>query len=187
MGRLVRASMVSIDGFYEDADGTIEWGMPEPELHSFANEKVGDLAAIVMGRRLYEVMVPYWHETLESGEGDEIGLEFARLWDRLPKYVASRTLTEVHESCRLIEGDAIEAILDLKRETEGDIEVGGGILSAQLDALGEIDVYNVWTLPVRIGGGKHYFPAGRSVETFELTDLRRFPEGGVALEYTLRR
>lgn len=186
MGRLVRACVVSADGYYEDAEGTIEWSLPEPELHRHANQSVGNLAGIVMGRGLYEMMVPYWHDLLETGEGDEIGQEFARGWAELPKYVASRTLTEVHESCQLIEGDAIEQILELKRSTEGDIEVGGGLLADQLDAIDEIEVYKLWVTPVVIGGGKPVFPAVPRRRELELTDLKRFPEGSVALEYTLK-
>lgn len=187
MGRLVRAGVVSLDGYYEDAEGTIEWSVPEPELHQYANDMVGQLDGIVMGRRLYEAMVPYWHDVLAAGDDDEISMDFARKWEKIPKYVASRTLTEVHETCTLLEGDAIEAILELKRTTDGEIEVGGGLLSDQLDAIGEIDVYRPWFTPTTIGGGKPFFPSGRKIEELELTDLKRFPEGTLALEYTVRR
>jgi len=186
MGRLIRAGVVSLDGYYEDSDGTIDWSLPEPELHRYANEMVGELDGIVMGRRLYEAMVPYWHDVLRSGDDDEIAMDFARIWDRIPKYVASRTLTEVHETCTLLRADAIEAVLELKRSTDGDIEIGGGILSEQLDEIGEIDVYRPWLTPVAIGGGKPFFPAGRRKEDLELTDLKRFPRGSVVLEYTVR-
>lgn len=187
MGRLVRAGVVSLDGFYEDSNGSIDWSLPEPELHAFANRMVAGLDGVVMGRRLYESMVPFWHDLLRSGKASGVEAEFARIWEQIPKYVASRTLTEVHESCRLIEGDAIAAILELKRSTEGDIEVGGGILSAQLDEIGEIDVYRPWITPVTIGGGKPFFTSGYSRDNLELTDLRRLPEGTVILEYTVVR
>ena len=186
MGRLIRAGVVSLDGYYEDAEGTINWSEPEPDLHQFANDVVGELDGIVMGRRLYEMMVPYWHDVLVSGDDEEIAMDFARKWESIPKYVASRTLTEVHETCTLIEGDAIEAILELKRSTDGDIEVGGCILSDQLDAIGEIDAYRAWISPVTIGGGKPFFPVGRTRE-LELVDVRQFPQGSVALEYTVKR
>lgn len=185
MGRLVRAGIVSLDGFYEDSAGSIEWSLPEPELHAFANRMVAELDGIIMGRRLYEAMVPYWHDLLNSGTASGIELEFARIWDQLPKYVASRTLTEVHESCTLIEGDAIEPILALKRSSDGDLEVGGGILSAQLDAIGEIDVYRPWIVPVTLGGGKPFFPSGQAGRNLELTDLRRLPKDTLILEYTV--
>lgn len=188
MGRLIYGSMsVTLDGFYADADGGIAWTVPEDEVHKRSNQQVEEHAAIVMGRGLYEIMVPYWYDLLKSGEGDQIGQEFARVWDRLPKFVASRTLNEVHDTCQLIEGDAIEWIARKKDETDGDIEVSGIDLASQVEAAGLIDVYRLNVLPVLLGSGKPFFREGRDQRNLELTDLQRFPGGTVALEYTVRR
>lgn len=188
MGRLIYGSMsVTLDGYFADPDGGIGWGVPEAEVHRLSNQQVRDHAAIVMGRGLYEMMVPYWHELLQSGDGGEIEQEFAEVWDEIPKYVASRTLTGVHESCELIEGDAIEWIARKKEETEGDIEVSGIDLASQVEEAGLIDVYRLNLLPVLLGDGKPYFPRGRDQRDLELTDLQRFAGGTVALEYTVKR
>ncbi|MCB0870870.1 MAG: dihydrofolate reductase family protein [Solirubrobacterales bacterium] len=187
MGRLVYGSMsVSLDGFFAKADGGIDWSVPEDEVHRLSNQQVREHAAIVMGRGLYEMMVPYWHDLLESGEGDEISQDFAEAWDELPKFVASRTLTEVHGSCELIEGDAIEWIARKKESTEGDIEVSGIDLASQVEAAGLIDVYRLNVLPVILGGGKPFFREFGTRHDLELTDLQRFAGGTLALEYTVR-
>jgi dihydrofolate reductase len=187
MGRLIYGSMsVTLDGFFADEDGGIGWTMPEDEVHRASNRQTRDLAAIVMGRGLYEMMVPYWYDLLKSGEGDDIGQEFAEAWDRLPKFVASRTLTEVHETCELIEGDAIEWIARKKEETDGDIEVSGIDLASQVEAAGLIDVYRLNLLPVVLGGGTPYFRNDGTRRDLELTDLHRFPGGTVSLEYTVK-
>lgn len=188
MGRLIYGSMsVSLDGFYESPDTGIDWTVPEDEVHRLANQQVKDHAAIVMGRGLYEVMVPYWHDLLDTGEGGEIEQEFARVWDEIPKFVASRTLTDVHQTCELIEGDAIEWIARKKDETDGDIEISGIDLASQVEAAGLIDIYRFNVLPVMLGAGKPFFREDRTRRDLELTDLRRFPGGTVALEYTVKR
>ena len=188
MGRLIYGSMsITLDGYFADADGGIGWTVPEDEVHRLANRQVKEHAAIVMGRRLYEMMVPYWHDVLKSGEGGEIEQEFARVWDEIPKFVASRTLDGVHETCELIEGDAIDWIARKKLETEGDIEVSGIDLAAQVEAAGLIDDYRFNLLPVVLGGGKPFFRDDLVQRDLELTDLRRFPAGTVALEYTVKR
>src|SRR5688572_8022499 len=104
MGRLVYGSMsVTLDGFFADAEGGIGWAPPpEDDVHRLSNQQVREHAAIVMGRGLYEMMIPYWYDLLKSGEGGEIEQEFAGVWDEIPKFVASRSLTEVHETCELI-------------------------------------------------------------------------------------
>lgn len=187
MGRLIYGSMsVSLDGFFTDPAGGIGWTVPEDDVHRLSNQQASQHAAIVMGRGLYEVMVPYWHSLLESGEGDEVGLEFARIWDELPKFVASRTLTEVHETCELIEGDAIEWLARMKRETDGDIEVSGIDLASQAEAAGLIDLYRLRLVPVLLGGGRSFFRPGQTRDDLELTDFKSFPGGTIALEYTRR-
>jgi dihydrofolate reductase len=178
---------VTLDGFFADEDGGIGWTMPEPEVHRLSNQQVREHAAIVMGRGLYEMMVPFWFDLRKSGDGGEIEQEFAEVWDEIPKYVASRTLTEVHETCELIEGDAIEWIARLKEETDGDIEVSGIDLASQVEAAGLIDVYRLNLLPVVLGGGTPYFRDDGIQRDLELTDLQRFPGGTVALEYTVKR
>lgn len=188
MGRLIYGSMsVTLDGFFADTDGGIGWTVPEDEVHRLSNRQVRDHAAIVMGRGLYEIMVPYWHDLLKSGEDGEIAREFAQIWDETPKFVASRTLTEVHETCALIEGDAIEWIGRKKEVTDGDIEVSGIDLASQVEAAGLIDVYRLNLLPVTLGSGKPFFRDCRGQRDLELTDLQRFPGGTVALEYTVKR
>ncbi|MFT3901422.1 MAG: dihydrofolate reductase family protein [Gordonia sp. (in: high G+C Gram-positive bacteria)] len=187
MARLIYASMtVSLDGFFEDADGGIGWSTPEDELHRASNEQVASLAAIVMGRRLYDVMVPYWHDLLTDPAAPEVEREFAQVWDRLPKYVASRTLTDVHPSCELIVGDAIEWIAQRKADTDGDIEVSGVDLAAQVEAAGLIDAYRFNVAPVLLGAGNPLFRPGTRRD-LELTETRRFPGGTVALEYAVRQ
>jgi len=178
---------VTLDGYCSDVNGGIGWTVPEPEVHQLSNQQVREHVAIVMGRGLYEMMVPYWHDLLATGEGGEIEQEFAQVWAEIPKYVASRTLTEVHESCELIQGDAIEWIARMKEETDGDIEVSGIDLASQVEAAGLIDVYRLNLLPVLLGDGKPYFSKGLDQRNLELTDLQRFPGGTVALEYTVRR
>jgi dihydrofolate reductase len=178
---------VTLDGYFADADGGIGWTVPEDEVHRLANQQVKEHAAIVMGRGLYEMMVPYWYDLLKSGDGGEIEQEFAQVWDEIPKFVASRTLTEVHETCELIEGDAIEWIARKREETDGEIEVSGIDLASQVDAAGLIDVYRLNLLPVVLGGGKPFFRENQLRRDLELTDLQRFPGGTVALEYTVKR
>ncbi|MFT4199941.1 dihydrofolate reductase family protein [Gordonia sp. (in: high G+C Gram-positive bacteria)] len=188
MGRLVYASMtVSLDGFFTDADGGIGWSAPDDELHRRSNEQVAELAAIVMGRRLYDVMVPYWHDLLTDDSAPDVEREFARVWAALPKFVASRTLSEVHPSCELIEGDAVEWIARMKAETDGDIEISGVDLAAQVEEAGLIDVYRLNVAPVLLGSGRPLFHDRPTPRDLELTDVRRFPGGTVALEYSVKQ
>ena len=101
---------VSLDGYVAGPNGEIDWSAPDPGLHQFHNDQTRELDAHLCGRRLYEEMV-YW-ETAE--QGDEVELEFARIWQALPKIVFSTTLTSVEGNARLATGGLAEEVADLE-------------------------------------------------------------------------
>ena len=84
-GRSVIYSIgVSLDGFIAGPDGDIGWSAPDEELHRFHNQQTRELGAHLFGRRLYELMV-YWETADADPAAGEIEVEFARLWQALPK------------------------------------------------------------------------------------------------------
>ena len=50
---------VSVDGFINDREGGFAWGVPSPEQFAFHTEQVGGLGGVILGRRLYETMLPW--------------------------------------------------------------------------------------------------------------------------------
>ena len=50
MRRLIYSANISIDGYMEDADGSLDWGEPDEEIHRFWNQWVRDAGAELMGR-----------------------------------------------------------------------------------------------------------------------------------------
>src|SRR5690349_22425268 len=113
MRRVVYSMSVSLDGYIADANGEINWTMPDEELHRFHNERVREAGTQLLGRRLYETML-YWETVEENPSAGEIELEFGRIWRALPKVVFSRTLTEVEGNARLVKEGAVEEVTRLK-------------------------------------------------------------------------
>src|ERR1700742_3567339 len=97
MLKLIYAMGVSLDGFIAGPGGEIDWSVPDEELHRFHNEQSRELGVHLCGRRLYETMLPW--ESFESGP--EPMLDFARIWQALPKVVVSTTLSSVEGNARL--------------------------------------------------------------------------------------
>src|SRR5436190_1640313 len=94
MRKLIYSMSVSLDGFIAGPDGEIDWGAPDEELHRFHNQQVREIGAHLLGRRLYEVMV-YWETADQNPSAADYELEFARIWQNLPKIVFSKTLEKV--------------------------------------------------------------------------------------------
>ena len=176
---------VSLDGFIAGPDGGIEWSAPDAELHRFHNERVRELGVHLLGRRLYETML-YWETAEEQGSLSEPALEFARIWKPLPKVVFSRTLKEVEGNARLVRDGAVEEAARLKEESTQDLAVGGAGLAAALIEAGLVDEYQLFVIPVILGGGTPFFPALKEPIDLELVESRNFDSPALYLRYRLR-
>ena len=161
MRKVIYSMSVSLDGFIAGPAGEINWTGPDDELHRFHNDRVRRQSAPgLLGRRLYEAML-YWEDDAERDPAaTETTLDFARIWQPLPKIVFSRTLTQVRGThTRLAQGTPAEELERLKAEPgEGDIGVGGAGLAAALIAAGLVDDFHLFVAPVVLGAGTRYFP-----------------------------
>jgi dihydrofolate reductase len=114
--------MQSLDGYVAGVAGGPELPPPGIELHRYFNDYVRDVAGILYGRKMYEVM-RYWDD--DRAEWDAVEHEFAAAWRAQPKWVASRSLKSVGANATLV-GDDLEAFVRrLKAEVEGEIDFAG--------------------------------------------------------------
>ena len=123
--------------------------------------------AYVFGRRTWQVSAEAWPQ--RQGEDP-----FADKLNSVPKYVASRTLSEDdltlwNNSHLLSPDDALGAIKELKEREGGDLSCyGSANLAAQLIANDLVDELNLMTEPVILGGGKRLFPEDGVLRGLEL-------------------
>jgi len=186
MRKLIYSIGVSLDGFIAGPDGEIDWGAPDEELHRFHNEQTRELGAHLCGRRLYEVML-YWETAHEDPSLPETELEFARIWQDLPKIVFSKTLAEVEGNARLATDVVAEEVVKLKEQPGKDLAVGGAGLAGTLIELGLVDEFRLFVSPVVLGGGTPYFPAVGERIDLELVETRTFGSRVVYLRYAAAR
>ena len=180
MGTVNYAMSISLDGYIEDPTGGIAFSEPDEEVHRFANQQARETAAFLFGRGLYDVMEEYWTSP-ERADGHDVEAEFAREYVATPRIVFSDSLESVAPGCRLVRrADAIDEVVRLKKETDGELAVGGAGLAASL--LDLIDEFRVTVVPAFSGGGKPYFPLGADLR-LRLMEQRTFGNGTVYLRY----
>jgi dihydrofolate reductase len=186
MRRVTYSMSISADGYIVGPDGDFDWGMSD-EVFRFWIDEIQEVGVHLLGRRLYETML-YWETAERDGSLVAAELEWAGLWNPLPKVVFSTTLSAVEGNARLATGGLAEEIERLRTEPgEGDIAIGGATLAAEAAALGLIDEYRALVYPVLVGGGIPYFPHRERRVDLELVETRTFGSRVVYLRYRVAR
>ncbi|MGH2752291.1 MAG: dihydrofolate reductase family protein [Actinomycetota bacterium] len=166
MGSLLVVEFVTLDGVMqglgspdEDRDGGFEhggWSAPYQDETQFASatESLSSTSAYLFGRRTYEKMVEFW-------PNQPVDNPMAAHLNAAPKYVASRTLTDLTwHNAQLLRGDLTTAVTALKDALDGNIVVlGSGVLVEQLIACDLVDGYRLFLHPLLLGTGKRLFRA----------------------------
>lgn len=186
MGRLIYSMMVSLDGYIETADHSLDWVIPDEELHTFINNQVRDQGGSLYGRRLYELMAGFWPTADEDPAAPPYIVDFSRIWKAMPKIVFSTTLDAVSWNSRLVREDIAGEIARAKAQSEKDLDIGGPTLAATAIRHGLVDEYGLFVHPVVLGGGTPFFPAEMNRVDLCLAETRTFASGVVYLRYLLR-
>jgi dihydrofolate reductase len=183
MSKVVYSMSVSLDGFIDSRDRTLDWVIVDEELHRFFNEEAREVGTFVYGRRLYELMVAYWPTAESDPTLPDYMADFARIWRDKPKLVFSKTLQSVEWNSRLAKGGLAEEIARLKADSVGEISIGGATLAAEAMSLDLIDEYRLTVNPVVLGGGTPFFPRLDSAIGLRLIESQTFGSGVVHLRY----
>jgi dihydrofolate reductase len=186
MAKLIYTAIASLDGYVADTDGNWDWSMPDAEVHAFVNERERALGTMLLGRRMYDVLVAWDDPAMLEDDSPEIR-EYAEVWLATDKVVYSRTLSEPRGPRTRIESDFDpEAVRTLKTEAERDIGIGGPELAALAMRAGLVDEIQLLLSPVIVGGGNRALPADVRLD-LELREERRFANGVIGLNYAVRK
>ena len=170
----------------EDPAGFPFGGWQAPLLDEVAGAQVGaayeGTDALLLGRRTYDIFAGYWPYQ-EGGEDDEI----ATLFNRIPKYVASRGAPDLSWAGSSQLGPDLPSAVREIRDRNEDIKVVGSLDLVQTLLREKLfDRLDLWVYPIVLGVGKKVFDEG-AVPT-NLTLLQppaAGPKGTVYLRYRL--
>ena len=134
---------------------------------------------LLLGRKTYDIWSNAWAVWDENAPGF-MG-EFTRRYNRVPKYVASRTLTELGwKNSELLGDDVPAAVQELREQPGGEIRVWGSAnLIRTLAEHNLVDEYRLLVYPVVLGTGKKLFPDGFASTKLALVDSFAFESGVV--------
>jgi dihydrofolate reductase len=181
---------MSLDGFVAGQKGENDWVFKSSDETSLAWSvaQVHDTSLIIMGRKSFEMMSPYW----PTATGP-----FAEPMNTIPKGVftkngfAGGNLPNAEKSAavdswnkaKVFDGDLTEEIKKLKGESGKPIvALGGGGFMQSLIATGLIDEYRLAIHPVILGSGVPLFQGLARVD-LKLVEAKSFPKGIVVHVY----
>ena len=168
----------------EDRRGGFEhggWAAPYSDdvMMQAAQEGMAKSESFLFGRLTYEKMRAAW-----SGQPDDN--PFANVLSNREKHVASRTLSEPLDwrGSTLLEGDAADAVAELKRQPGKDMVIlGSGDLIQSLMARDLIDEFVLLIHPLVLGEGRRLFLDGGPSGAFRLTKSTATTTGVVIVAY----
>lgn len=192
MGMLTVTEFLTLDGVAqapggrdEDLDRGFEhggWQMPllQRESGAVMFEQAATMDALLLGRRTYEIFASYWPSAPQE-------IPFTELLNRVPKHVASRTLTEplAWSGSTLLQGEVAESVARLKQQHD-DVQVIGSLdLVQSLLRHGLVDRLRLWLYPLVLGSGKRVFASGTVPAQLRLVTSRTHSGGILQLAYEL--
>ena len=182
MRTLVVFNHVSLDGYFVDRNGAMNWAhKQDAEWNAFAAENAGGGGELLFGRVTYEMMAGFW----PTPAAVQMMPTVAERMNSLPKVVFSRTLGRASwQNTRLMKGDLPTEVRRLKAEPGPGIAIlGSGSIVAQLAAEGLIDEYQIVLNAVALGRGRTLFDGVEKHLAMKLTKTRTFGNGNVLLSY----
>ena len=173
MGRLIVSAQRTMDSVMDHMEG---WFDPEGESEQDGIEELRAADALILGRETYEGLADFWPS--QTGA-------YAELVNPIPKYVASRTITEpLTWNSHLLSRDPADDVAALKARYAGSlISYGCGELANYLARRGLVDEVRFWLHPVVWGDGVRPFHAGELPIRMRLVSVTTFTSGVVRLSY----
>lgn len=194
MRKLIMKMSISVDGFVSDANDGKDWIFKtgDEESSAWSVEKIRQAGLIIMGRKSFETMAPYW----PTATGP-----FAVPMNEIPKALFTKkgfkgidpghTITAEQSpavaswaEARVFDGDLAEGIRELKAESGKPIvAIGGAGFMQNLIATGLIDEYHLAIHPVALGSGLPIFTGLKIPLYLKLDEVKVFPKGVIVQTY----
>ena len=175
MGIVIYDKSMSLDGYIagenmrveaglgDDGERLHDWAFKDPAGLEMIQSEVGNIGAVICGRRTYDMSIPHWGAEGPTGEA------------RVPLFVLSHGVPDhVPEGGVYTFIDGLETALARARETAGDknIAVMGADTGRQFIDAGVVDEISVHLVPVLFGSGTPLLDGGVAEHiTLEIVDV----------------
>jgi dihydrofolate reductase len=174
MNRVIVIEFVTLDGVVEDPDGSAGtsfggWAFRHgPEAVAGDKFKLGsrlDTGALLLGRGTWQLFSKLWPNRSD---------EFSTRMNTAPKWVASRTLTDVSAwtNSTVIGGELTDEVRRLRRERDV-IVIGSTSVVHTLMGHDLVDEYRLLVFPTVLGTGRRLFSSPGGAHDLRLVSVEQ--------------
>ena len=188
MGQLIVTEFVTLDGIAQAPGGPDEdaehgfgfggWQAPliEEQSGPAMFEKARGMDALLLDRKTYDIFAGDRPNAPEE-------IPFTGLLNRVPKYVASHTLSGPlsWNGATVLDGDVVDAVTEITARHDAVHVIGSLDLLQSLLAARLVDRLELWIYPVLVGTGKRVFEPGTLPTAFGVAEAVTYPNGTVSL------
>ncbi len=190
MGTLIATEFMTLDGVAQAPGGPDEdpqgefthggWQAPWMTMAAGAAvfRQAENMDALLLGRKTYDIFAGYWPTA-------PVEMPYTGLLNRVPKYVASCTLTSplAWDGAELLAGDLAQSIDEVKARHDEVHVIGSLDLLQSLLRLNLVDRLNLWQYPLLLGSGKRVFADGTVPAALDQTESVTHSNGVLQLTY----
>ena len=190
MRKLLMKMSMSLDGFVAGPNDEKDWVFKtgDEQSKAWGVEQTWDAGLIIMGRKSFEVMAPYWPTSTDP---------FAAPMNEIPKGVFTQKgfkridlgqspTAATWTNAQVFDGDLAETITKLKAIPGKPITaLGGAGFMRNLIATGLVDEFRLVIHPVVLGAGQPIFDGLVNPLYLKLVDVKVFPKGTTVHTYGL--
>jgi dihydrofolate reductase len=145
----------------------------DDRMGQIMDESMSKPYEMLLGRKTYEIFAAHWPHIADD---DPIAAKF----NRIDKYVASRTLKRLDWKRSTLLSDVPGDIRKLKAAAGGELQVhGSGDLIRTLLRDNLVDAWRIWIFPVLLGSGRRLFVEGTTPTGLKLVETRTSSTGVV--------
>jgi dihydrofolate reductase len=176
--KIVVYELLSLDGVAEDPDRFFtEW---DDAMDANLAAVIATQEAVILGRRSYTEWAQFWPSSQIQ--------PFAAFINGVTKYVATSTpLDREWANARVLDGELVECVRDLKQQRGGDVGVHASMSVAQaLLAVDVVDELRLVIAPRIAGGGRRLLDGLPSIE-LESIRSEISPAGYLLVHYRVIR
>ncbi|HWB28456.1 MAG TPA: dihydrofolate reductase family protein [Chitinophagaceae bacterium] len=180
MRKVIVSNMISVDGFFEAPDQSLDWFAPGDDFFDYSAVMLDEMDTILFGHTTYKQMEAFW-----TSPAADILPAIKERMNRLQKVVFSHTLeTAAWNNSTIAKGNIVVEINKLKQQQGKNVVIlGSGEIVSALTHLKLVDEFRIIVSPIILGDGTPLFRGIHNRINLNLQQTKTLSNGTIILYY----